>query len=276
MSSLRNHTRRRRTTTTSSNSYYSTPLTYTTSNSGEVWKVRTNELAKEEIKRDRKLAFESGKLKGRRLFEGESEEYPSVFREVINVEKGDLSSCLAKYCYNECGEMEEDEVIVKEVMNEEHMDIGVIKFDGFTVFDQLKNKLLTRRLATKNTVSESSPQALSASTAFLLGALSKSIATVLTYPAIRCKVMIQAAGGEEEKSTQTRKTRKTVSGVFYNIWKHEGILGYFKGLQAQILKTVISSALLLMIKEKITKSTWVLMLALRKSLFVTATKLKSA
>ncbi|KAH9617924.1 hypothetical protein KSS87_002337 [Heliosperma pusillum] len=146
----------------------------------------------------------------------------------------------------------------------------------FTVFDQLKNKLLTRRLATKNTVSESSPQALSASTAFLLGALSKSIATVLTYPAIRCKVMIQAAGGEEEKSTQTRKTRKTVSGVFYNIWKHEGILGYFKGLQAQILKTVISSALLLMIKEKITKSTWVLMLALRKSLFVTATKLKSA
>ncbi|XP_074292206.1 peroxisomal adenine nucleotide carrier 1-like [Silene latifolia] len=146
----------------------------------------------------------------------------------------------------------------------------------YTVFDQLKNKLLTRRLSTKNTISESSPQALSASTAFLLGALSKTIATVLTYPAIRCKVVIQAAEREEEKATQTRKTRKTVSGVFYNIWKHEGILGYFKGIEAQILKTVLSSALLLMIKEKITKSTWVLMLALRKSLFLSAAKLKSA
>ncbi|KAK9664800.1 hypothetical protein RND81_14G069300 [Saponaria officinalis] len=145
----------------------------------------------------------------------------------------------------------------------------------YTVFDQLKNKLLTRRLS-ENSNSEPSPQALFASTAFLLGALSKSIATCLTYPAIRCKAVIQAAERQEERSAQTVKTRKTLSGVFYNIWKHEGILGYYKGLEAQILKTVLSSALLLMIKEKITKTTWVLMLALRKSLLVSATKLKSA
>ncbi|KAH9620662.1 hypothetical protein KSS87_020384 [Heliosperma pusillum] len=145
----------------------------------------------------------------------------------------------------------------------------------YTVFDQLKNKLLISKLA-KNPDSESSPQALAASTAFLLGALSKSIATCLTYPAIRCKVVIQAAEREEENQIKTEKTRKTVSGVFYNIWKHEGILGYFKGLEAQILKTVLSSALLLMIKEKITKSTWVLMLALRKYLSLTKTRLKNA
>ncbi|KAL9240798.1 hypothetical protein vseg_014976 [Gypsophila vaccaria] len=145
----------------------------------------------------------------------------------------------------------------------------------YTVFDQLKSKLLIGRLA-NNSGSESSPIALAASTAFLLGALSKTIATCLTYPAIRCKVVIQAAEREEENSTQTKKTPKTVSGVFYNIWKHEGILGYFKGLEAQILKTVLSSALLLMIKEKITKTTWVLMLALRKYLFVTKATLKSA
>lgn len=145
----------------------------------------------------------------------------------------------------------------------------------YTVFDQLKNKLLISRLA-KNSDSELSPLALSASTAFLLGALSKSIATCLTYPAIRCKVVLQAAEREEENAPQTKKTPKTVSGVFFNIWKHEGILGYFKGLEAQILKTVLSSALLLMIKEKITKTTWVLMLALRKYLLVTQTRLKSA
>ncbi|CAO2832092.1 unnamed protein product [Amaranthus hypochondriacus] len=143
----------------------------------------------------------------------------------------------------------------------------------YTVFDQLKNRLLKAN----SRKSDSSPQALSASTAFLLGALSKTIATCLTYPAIRCKVVIQAAETEEEKLTETqKKARKTISKVFYNIWKYEGISGYFKGLQAQILKTVLSSALLLMIKEKITKSTWVIMLALRRYFSKTSPRLKSA
>lgn len=38
---------------------------------GGAWKVRYNDLAVEEILRDRKAAIESGKLKGRRLFEEE-------------------------------------------------------------------------------------------------------------------------------------------------------------------------------------------------------------
>ncbi|GMJ00111.1 hypothetical protein HRI_003680300 [Hibiscus trionum] len=37
------------------------------------WKVRTNDLAVEEILRERRSAIESGKLKGRRLFEDETE-----------------------------------------------------------------------------------------------------------------------------------------------------------------------------------------------------------
>lgn len=89
--------------------------------------------------------------------------------------------------------------------------------------------------------------------------------------------MIQAAEIEEENLTEAqKKARKTLSKVFFNIWKNEGILGYFKGLQAQILKTVLSSALLLMIKEKITKTTWVIMLALKRYLSTTNARLKSA
>lgn len=144
----------------------------------------------------------------------------------------------------------------------------------YTVFDQLKNKLLN-----SNKILGSSPEALSASTAFLLGALSKTIATCLTYPAIRCKVVIQAAEVEmeEEKLTEAQKrARKTIPRVFYSIWENEGIPGFFKGLHAQILKTVLSSALLLMVKEKITKTTWVLMLALRKYLSTATTRLKIA
>ncbi|KAM1066803.1 hypothetical protein ACFX13_022422 [Malus domestica] len=149
----------------------------------------------------------------------------------------------------------------------------------YTVFDQLKQRLLRGQLR-KRTGTESSPEALSAFSAFVLGAVSKCIASCLTYPAIRCKVMIQAAEEDEEGSngaqSESQKSQKTVSGAFYAIWKREGPLGFFKGLQAQILKTVLSSALLLMVKEKITKTTWVLLLALRRYLFVNKSRLKSA
>ncbi|KAF8401665.1 hypothetical protein HHK36_012611 [Tetracentron sinense] len=146
----------------------------------------------------------------------------------------------------------------------------------YTVFDQLKQRLLKGQRSNKaGTVS--APEALSAFSAFVLGAVSKSIATFLTYPAIRCKVMIQAADSNDDGNIEDQpKSPKTVSGALHAIWKREGILGFFKGFQAQILKTVLSSALLLMIKEKITKTTWVLILALRRYLLVTRSRLKSA
>ncbi|KAE9448165.1 hypothetical protein C3L33_19938, partial [Rhododendron williamsianum] len=80
-----------------------------------------------------------------------------------------------------------------------------------------------------------------------------------------CKVMIQAAdSNDNEASKVTRRSRKTVAWALCAIWKQEGVLGFFKGLHAQILKTVLSSALLLMIKEKITATTWVLILAMQR------------
>ncbi|XP_022138767.1 peroxisomal adenine nucleotide carrier 1-like [Momordica charantia] len=146
----------------------------------------------------------------------------------------------------------------------------------YTVFDQLKQRLLRTQLKHESGI-ESSPEALSAFSAFLLGALSKCVATVLTYPAIRCKIVIQAAESDQERNeAEQHGAQKTVSGALKTIWKREGILGFFKGLQAQILKTVLSSALLLMIKEKIAKSSWIILLALRRYLFVTNTRLKGA
>ncbi|CAH8361624.1 unnamed protein product [Eruca vesicaria subsp. sativa] len=146
----------------------------------------------------------------------------------------------------------------------------------YTVFDQLKQRLLKQNTA-KAENGSSSPVVLSAFMAFLLGAVSKSVATVITYPAIRCKVMIQAAGDSKEDKTKKpiRRRGKTIPGVVYAIWRKEGMLGFFKGLHAQILKTVLSSALLLMIKEKISATTWILILAIRRTLFLTKGKLKS-
>ncbi|KAK9161178.1 hypothetical protein Syun_007519 [Stephania yunnanensis] len=144
----------------------------------------------------------------------------------------------------------------------------------YTAFDQLKQRLLNKRQSGQ-TNAGSSPEALSAFTAFILGALSKSIATILTYPAIRCKVVIQAADENEGKTKGAQpRSSKTVSSTVRAIWKREGVLGFFKGLEAQILKTVLSSALLLMIKEKISATTWVVMLALRRYLLVSRDRLK--
>ncbi|KAK4790096.1 hypothetical protein SAY86_017400 [Trapa natans] len=148
----------------------------------------------------------------------------------------------------------------------------------YTVFDQLKQRMLKSKQNARTNGPGSSPEALSAFSAFVLGAVSKCVATCLTYPAIRCKVTIQAAELElEEDGTKEpqEKARRTISGALYSIWKREGLLGFFKGLQAQILKTVLSSALLLMVKEKITRTTWVLMLALRKYLLVNQIRLKN-
>ncbi|CAK8536764.1 unnamed protein product [Lathyrus sativus] len=145
----------------------------------------------------------------------------------------------------------------------------------YTVFDQLKQRALTNKQEQNTPEKGVSPASLSAFMAFLLGAISKSIATCLTYPAIRCKVIIQAAEADEETSEKKIKSSKTVSNVLYGIWKREGILGYFKGLHAQILKTVLSSALLLMIKEKISATTWVLILAIKRYLLLPKGRVKN-
>ncbi|CAI9118556.1 OLC1v1020143C1 [Oldenlandia corymbosa var. corymbosa] len=142
----------------------------------------------------------------------------------------------------------------------------------YTVFDQLKQRMLKGKMRKKGDL-ESAPQALSALSAFLLGAVTKCIATCITYPAIRCKVTIQSAESEDDVEDEAQlKYRKTVSGAFHTIWKTEGLWGFFKGLQAQILKTVLSSAVLLMVKEKISKGTWVLLLALRRYLLINSSK----
>ena len=92
--------------------------------------------------------------------------------------------------------------------------------------------------------------------------------------------MIQAADPDEDddnESERPSKSRapKTMLGALHAMWTKEGIPGFFKGLNAQILKTVLSSALLLMIKEKISKFTWVSLLAMRRYHFISQKRIKS-
>ncbi|MCO5608299.1 hypothetical protein L7F22_062505 [Adiantum nelumboides] len=143
----------------------------------------------------------------------------------------------------------------------------------YTVYEQLRQRILrsnsSQTLRVNRSSSDTSPLVLSALSAFLLGALSKTIATVVTYPAIRCKVLLQAAMSEEvEHQTQAspvkQRALKTMFDAMHIIWHKEGAKGFFKGLQAQILKTILSASIMLTIKEKTSKATWFVMLGLRR------------
>ncbi|KAI5072183.1 hypothetical protein GOP47_0012289 [Adiantum capillus-veneris] len=143
----------------------------------------------------------------------------------------------------------------------------------YTVYEQLKGRILRSNNSQTSRVnrssSDTSPLVLSALSAFLLGALSKTIATVITYPAIRCKVILQASKSEEaehrmQASPANGSVLKSMFDAMRIIWHKEGGKGFYKGLQAQIIKTILSASIMLMIKEKTSKATWVVMLGLRR------------
>ncbi|MCO5611695.1 hypothetical protein L7F22_065953 [Adiantum nelumboides] len=154
----------------------------------------------------------------------------------------------------------------------------------YTVFEQLKSRLVAKQRAESTSsrlMDGTSPIVLSAFAAFLLGALSKTVATVVTYPAIRCKVLLQVWERKDDETEQksikgplNRPPKKMLDAINI-IWHGEGALGFYKGLETQILKTVLSAALMLMIKEKTSKGTWLVMMAFKKWLtIITGNRLK--
>lgn len=85
----------------------------------------------------------------------------------------------------------------------------------------------------------------------------------------RVKTVIQAAESEEDQEPQQGPRTRTVFPTrllpaAIAIWQQEGPLGFYHGLEAQILKTILGAALMLMIKEKTSQATWRVMLMLRK------------
>ncbi len=80
----------------------------------------------------------------------------------------------------------------------------------------------------------------------VLGALSKSLATVLTQPLIVAKVGLQS------RPPPARKGRpfKSFLEVMAYIIENEGALGLFKGIAPQVLKGLLVQGFLMMTKER--------------------------
>jgi hypothetical protein len=80
----------------------------------------------------------------------------------------------------------------------------------------------------------------------VLGAMSKSLATITTQPLIVAKVGLQS------KPPPARKGRpfKSFVEVMRFIVEHEGVLALFKGIGPQILKGLLVQGILMMTKER--------------------------
>ncbi|KAF2252484.1 mitochondrial carrier [Trematosphaeria pertusa] len=83
--------------------------------------------------------------------------------------------------------------------------------------------------------------------AFVLGAMSKALATIATQPLIVAKVGLQS----KPPAARNGKPFKTFGEVMQYIVQHEGLLGLFKGIGPQIMKGLLVQGFLMMTKERI-------------------------
>lgn len=110
-----------------------------------------------------------------------------------------------------------------------------------TIFTQVKNYFLRSRGKSLNA-------SLGAGESFLVGAIARAIATVLVFPFIRCKIVMQALKNMGVKECLSQ------------VYKDGGLKNVYRGLNAELVRGVFSSAVTLMIKEKSTKSNRALIL----------------
>jgi len=112
---------------------------------------------------------------------------------------------------------------------------------NFTIFDIMKIAFIKQRRRTQN---NGGVETLGMFEAFLIGMIAKSCATILTYPLIRAKVMMMVQPKEE-----------SMVQVLKSIFREDGMRGFYKGCSLQLVHTVLKSALLMMVRERITLTT---------------------
>ena len=110
----------------------------------------------------------------------------------------------------------------------------------YTVFEQVKAVVLAGRRG-KNKSDES----LSAAEAFFLGMVARTISTILCFPYVRGKVMLQstyAEGGAPQGG---------IPGMVLQMFNDGGLGEVFRGIGPELTRGVLSAALMMMAKEKI-------------------------
>ncbi|KAL0949937.1 hypothetical protein HGRIS_009963 [Hohenbuehelia grisea] len=108
----------------------------------------------------------------------------------------------------------------------------------YTVFEQLKNVLVARRTQKLRSAGVVAAVAvLSDWDFFFLGAISKLVATSLTYPYIVIKSRLQAG------HASALKYKSSLDGLM-TVIRTEGIAGLYKGISSKLVQSVLTAAIL--------------------------------
>ncbi|KAJ3024034.1 ADP/ATP carrier protein [Thoreauomyces humboldtii] len=86
---------------------------------------------------------------------------------------------------------------------------------------------------------------------FIIGALSKALATIVTYPYIMAKVKMQwkPPKGLDQKDLEA-VTYKSSIDILQKVLAREGLGGWYNGLQPQLIKAVICQSILFVCKDQ--------------------------
>ncbi|XP_066363493.1 peroxisomal nicotinamide adenine dinucleotide carrier-like [Miscanthus floridulus] len=103
---------------------------------------------------------------------------------------------------------------------------------------------------------------------FLLGAIAKLGATVVTYPLLVIKSRLQAK--QEIGSNVMSRYTGTIDAIIKMV-RYEGLHGFYKGMGTKIVQSVFAASVLFMVKEELVKLA-VLLVARSRTMLITTSK----
>lgn len=92
---------------------------------------------------------------------------------------------------------------------------------------------------------------------FLIGAVAKAVATTATYPLQTIQSVLRFGQfNESAEKSKLLSSLRTVKRLLINRARKYGVFGLFKGLEAKLLQTVLTAALMFLLYEKIASCTF--------------------
>ncbi|XP_023077888.1 peroxisomal membrane protein PMP34 isoform X2 [Piliocolobus tephrosceles] len=117
----------------------------------------------------------------------------------------------------------------------------------FMFYEGLKRQLLKKRMK------------LSSLDVFIIGAVAKAIATTLTYPMQTVQSILRFGRHRLNPENRTLGSLRNILYLLHQRVRRFGILGLYKGLEAKLLQTVLTAALMFLVYEKLTAATFTVM-----------------
>ncbi|XP_074083106.1 peroxisomal membrane protein PMP34 isoform X1 [Macrotis lagotis] len=121
----------------------------------------------------------------------------------------------------------------------------------FMFYEGLKRQLLKRRAQVR--------AQLSSLDVFVIGAIAKAIATTVTYPMQTVQSILRFGRHRLNPENRTLGSLRNVLYLLHQRVRRFGVMGLYKGLEAKLLQTVLTAALMFLVYEKLTAATFTVM-----------------